>query len=172
MRILLLAVLTLLITSNLGLAAQAKIGYFDIGQAIATSDAGKAASSQLQAKLGKFQEQATAKQKDLTALKDELEKQGMALNESSKAAKLKEYQQKQRDLERFIKDSDEELKKSEAELINKIQTDIVKQVRDYGKKNNFTLIVEAREAGAIYADKSIDITEAVIKELNAAFNKK
>lgn len=172
MRSIVLAALALIITSGLGFAAETKIGYLDIGQAIATSDAGKAASSQLQAKFSKFQEQATAKQKELTTLKDELEKQGMALNESAKAAKLKEYQQKQRDLERFVKDSDEELKKSEAELINKIQTDIVKQVRDYGKKNSFTLIVEAREAGAIYADKSIDITEAVIKELNAAFNKK
>ena len=172
MRTIVLTALALMITSGISLAAETKIGYLDIGQAIATSDAGKSASSQLQAKFSKFQEQATIKQKDLTTLKDELEKQGMALNETAKAAKLKEYQQKQRDLERFVKDSDEELKKSEAELINKIQTDIVKQVRDYGKKNNFTLIVEAREAGAIYADKSIDITEAVIKELNAAFNKK
>lgn len=153
-------------------AAEIKIGYLDIRQAIATSDAGKAASSQLQTKFIKFQEQAAAKQKELNSLKDELEKQGMALNETSKAAKLKEYQQKQRDFERFVKDSEEELKKTEMELINKIQTDIIKQVREYGKKSGFMLIVEAQEAGAIYADKSIDVTDAILKELNAQFNKK
>ena len=48
-------------------AAEIKIGYLDIRQAIATSDAGKAASSQLQAKFLKVQEQAAAKQKELAA---------------------------------------------------------------------------------------------------------
>ena len=75
-------------------AADLKIGYVDMQRALTGSEAGKEAKEQLAAKVKKYQDEINVKQEDLKKLKDELEKQGALLQDTVRAAKEKDYQNK------------------------------------------------------------------------------
>lgn len=152
-------------------AADTKIGYLDMQQTLNLSEAGKVAKAQLQEKLKKYQEQINAKQTDLQKLKTDLEKQGMTLNESARSAKEKDYQQKLKDFQRFTKDAEEDLQARDAEFTKKILESLEKIVQEFGQKNGYAMIFDARSAGLLYADKAADLTEQILKALNAAAKK-
>ena len=149
-------------------AAETKIGYIDMQRTLNLSDAGAQAKNQLQEKLKGYQTQINAKQEELQKLKNDLERQGMALTESARAAKEKDYQQKLKDFQRFTKDAEDELQARDGEFTKKILEILEKIITDYGKKNGYTLIITHPNSGVLYADQKIDLTDAIMKELNAA----
>ena len=172
MKRLVLMALMLAVMTGSAWAADIKLGYLDMQRTLNTSEAGKAAKEQLQEKLKKYQEQVNLKQDELQKLKNDLEKQGMALTEASRAAKEKDYQQKLKDFQRFTKDAEEDLQARDGEFTKKILETLEKIVQEYGKKHNYSMIFDARSAGMLYADTSVDLTEEILKALNAAQSKK
>ncbi len=172
MKRMLMLVMVVISMAGSAWAADTKIGYLDMQQVLNMSEAGKVAKDQLQEKLKKYQEQINLKQADLQKLKNDLEKQGMTLNESARAAKEKDYQQKLKDFQRFTKDAEEDLQARDAEFTKKILQTLEKIVQEYGKSNGFMMIFDARAAGMLYADKSVDLTSEILKALNAEKGKK
>lgn len=172
MKRLLMMVLMLAVMTGSAWAADIKLGYLDMQRTLNTSEAGKAAKAQLQEKLKKYQEQVNLKQDELQKLKNDLEKQGLTLTESARAAKEKDYQQKLKDFQRFTKDAEEDLQARDGEFTKKILETLEKIVQEYGKKNGYAMIFDARSAGMLYADPSVDLTEEILKALNAAQSKK
>lgn len=153
-------------------AAEAKFGYIDMQRALNNSEAGKDAKEQLQIKLKKYQEQINAKQEELQKLKGDLEKQGVALSETARSAKEKDYQQKLKDFQRFTKDAEEDLQARDGEFTKKLVEAMSKVVNDYARKNAYTIIFDARNAGMLYADQKADLTDEIIKAFNASNPKK
>ncbi len=105
-------------------------------------------------------------------MKNDLEKQGVALTEAARAAKEKDYQEKLKNFQRFTKDAEEDLQARDAEYTKKIVEDMDKVVQDYGKKNGFTVIFDSMRAGIYYADQKIDLTDEILKAFNASRAKK
>lgn len=163
-----LSALMVMICSSLGWAAEVKIGYLDMQRALNLSEAGLQAKSQLQERLKAYQIQINVKQEELQKLKTDLEKQGMTLNEAARAAKEKDYQQKLKDFQRFTKDAEEDLQARDGEFTKKILETLEKLTNEYGKKNGFTVILDARGSALLYADQSADLTDALLKSLNEA----
>jgi outer membrane protein len=60
----------------------------------------------------------------------------------------------------------EDFKALENRIISRIQKEVVELVQEIGKKEGYTLIVEKRTGGVVYAPTSIDITDAVIQIYN------
>lgn len=147
-------------------AAETRVGYIDMQRAINTSEAGKAAKEQLAARVKKFQDEINVKQEELKKLKEELEKQGMLLSESARTAKEKDYQNRLKDFQRFTKDAEEELRGKDEELTRKILIDMEKIIREFGKKNGYTFIF-VRNESMLFADDKADLTEEILKALNA-----
>lgn len=172
MKRLTLMVVMLVMVAGSVWAAETKVGYIDMQRALNLSEAGKAAKDQLQGKLKGYQEQVNSKQAELQKLKNDLEKQGMTLNEAARAAKEKDYQQKLKDFQRFTKDAEEDLQARDGELTKKILEQLEKIVQEFGKKNGYTMIFDARGAGLLYADTAADLTDEILKALNAAMAKK
>jgi outer membrane protein len=151
-------------------AAEAKLGYIDMQRALNTSDAGKEAKEQLAARVKKYQEEINSKQEEIKKLKDELEKQGMLLSESVRAAKEKDYQQRLKEFQRFTKDAQDELQGKDEELTRKIVEGMEKVIQEFGRKNGYTFIF-VRNEGMLFADDKADVTEDVLKLLNASRKK-
>ncbi|MDY0301500.1 MAG: OmpH family outer membrane protein [Trichlorobacter sp.] len=164
----LLVITLMMLGAGVAQAAETKIGYIDMQRTLNLSEAGVQAKNQLQDKVQGYQKQINAKQEELQKLKNDLEKQSVALNEATRAAREKDYQQKLKDFQRFAKDAEEDMQARDGELTRKILETLEKLISDYGSKNGFTVILDAHSAGLLYADKSIDVTDAVLKELNAA----
>jgi len=151
-------------------AADTKLGYIDMQRALNTSEAGKEAKEQLAARVKKYQEEINTKQEEIKKLKDELEKQGMLLAESKRAEKEKEYQQRLKDFQRFTKDAQDELQGKDEEYTRKILEGMEKIVQEFGRKNGYTFIF-VRNEGMLFADDKADVTDEVLKLLNASRKK-
>jgi outer membrane protein len=146
--------------------ADLKIGYVDVQKVLNLSDAGKDAKDQLAGRVKKYQEEINGKQEELKKLKEEIEKQGVLLSESARGAKEKDYQQRLKEFQRFTKDAQEELQGKDEEYTRKILEEIEKMVQEYGRKNGFTFIFVRNET-MIFSDEKADLTEPVLKALNA-----
>jgi len=151
-------------------AADLKLGYIDMQRALNASEAGKEAKEQLAARVKKYQEEINTKQEDIKKLKDELEKQGMLLSESARAAKEKDYQQRLKEFQRFTKDAQDELQGKDEEFTRKILEGMEKIIQEFGRKNGYTFIFVKNE-GMLFVDEKADVTEEVLKLLNAGRKK-
>jgi len=165
-RFLVAGILAFCLAATSAFAADLKLGYIDMQRALNTSEAGKEAKEQLAARVKKYQEEINVKQEEIKKLKDELEKQGMLLSESSRASKEKDYQQRLKEFQRFTKDAQEELQGKDEEFTRKILEGMEKIIQEFGRKNGYTFIFVKNE-GMLFADDKADVTEEVLKLLNA-----
>jgi outer membrane protein len=151
-------------------AADVKIGYVDMQRALNGSEEGKAAKEQLAARVKKYQDEINVKQEELRKLKEELEKQGMLLSDSARATKEKDYQNKLKDFQRFTKDAQDELQGKDEEFTRKILEGMGKVIQEFGRKSGYTFIFVKNES-MLFVDEKSDLTEEVLKLLNASRKK-
>lgn len=147
-------------------AGQLKIGSVDIQKVLVLSDAGKEGKEQLTAKAERLEKQKDLRTEELSKLKTALEKDGVLLSEKERSGKEKEYEQKLQELQQFVKGAQEDFQSSNEELTTGIVEEIVKVVDDYGRKNGYTFIFLKNEY-MIYTDEKSDLTEEILKTLNA-----
>ena len=114
--------------------------------------------------------QKNAREEELKKLKTELEKQTIVLADDARKAKEQNFMQKRKELDRFLKDAQEDMQAKNDELTNRIVDGIVKIIQEYGRKNGYTIVFVKNE-GMIYVDEKADLTEEVIKTFNAARSK-
>lgn len=147
-------------------AADSKLGYIDMQRALKSSEAGKEAQEQLAARLKKYQDEINVKQEELKKLKDDLEKQGMLLSETARAAKEKDYQQKLKEFQRFTKDAQEDMESKDQDFTRKILEGMEKVIQEFGRKNGYSFIFVKNES-MLYVDDKTDVTEEVLKLFNS-----
>jgi outer membrane protein len=148
-------------------AAELKLGYIDMQRALNGSEQGKEAKEQLATKVKKYQDEINVKQEDLKKLKDELEKQGMLLSDSTRASKERDYQNKLKDFQRFTKDAQDELQGKDEELTRRILEGMEKVIKEYGRNNGYTFIFVKNDSLLLFVDEKVDLTEEVLKLFNS-----
>ena len=149
----------------------AKIGYIDLQKALNASSSGKAAVDQLR---GIFEEKKINLEREKASIeqrKDELDKQGLLLNESTRREREEEIRRMERDHNRKFSDSKEELSREEAKYTEGIRFDLLKIVEELGKETGYLLILEKQFSAILYAPESIDLTGSVIKRYDAWENR-
>jgi outer membrane protein len=161
-----LMIVSLALVASPVMAQAQKVAYVDLQKALNLSDAGKEAKDQIKAKVQGYDAKVQQRQEELKKLKEDLEKQAVMLSEEARNAKERDYQQQVKDYQRFTKDIQETLQQTDADLTRKILSDLLETVQKIGKKQGYTLILEKTESSIVYADESIDITDAVIEAFN------
>jgi len=144
-----------------------KIGSVDIQKAINEGKEGKEAKMALTKEVEKFQRVVAEKQRELQEMRESLEKQALMLNPETRAAKEKELQSKARDFQRWGEDSQNEINQKRIEMERNIAIGLQKIIQKLGADEGYTLIVEKNENIVLFATKSIDITDRVIKVYDA-----
>jgi len=141
-----------------------KIGYVDIQKLIDQSEETKKVRSTLESLK-------TSKEKELekmvtTAkkLEEDLKKQINILSDDAKKTKVDELEKMDRDIRRFVSDSEAELTKKQREMENSILTELVGIIQKLGQEGDYTLILPATVI--LYSSKGIDITDTVMKKYN------
>lgn len=152
-------------------AAEIKIGFVDIQRALNECDAGKEAKGIMQGEYQKFQKEIAQRRKDLQALKETLQSQGLMLSEKGRKEKEREYQNRLKEFKRWGEDRQGELKRKEMEITNATLKGLATLVKKLGEEEKFTLILEKNEAIILYGSKAIDLTDRVIQIFNST-NKK
>lgn len=167
-RILLVIMMVLCASMAFSAEKAVKIGYIDLQRALNESDAGKEAKATFNKRVEELQKVLDEKQNELKKLQDEMEKQKGLLTPEARGEKEKVYQQKLKDVQRFAKDSQEELQQKDAEMTKKILRDLRDIIKKIGNEEGYTIILERGDAFVLYAAEGVDITEKVIKAYSKA----
>jgi len=153
-------------------AQQLKIAYVDLQRALNESLAGKDAKEKFAQEVKKIEQKINERKEEIRRLTELLERQSMMLNEEVRRQKEKDLMKKQRDYERFVKDSKDELQLKDAELTQKILKELAQLIEKYGRENNYTFIFERNATFLLYATPALDLTDKIIALYDAQYRSK
>ena len=148
-------------------AADMKVGVMNVQKVLVTSVSGKAAKEKFDQKMQDLQSKFKAEEQELVDMQGEIEKKSSAWSEETKQLKVREFQKKRRELQEKSEDARFELKTLQDKELAPILKALEGVVDTYGKNNGFTLILDSK-AGVIYFSDAVDITDQLVKELDAA----
>ncbi|MEN8153564.1 MAG: OmpH family outer membrane protein [Acidobacteriota bacterium] len=160
----LIMVVTIL-TLTLFAFSEVKIGVINAQKVIMATKRGKQIQKKLE-NLGKSKQQkAQTMQAEIKNLEKSL--QSPALNNTAREKKALELQAKKTNLKRYVEDTQKELRRNYQKEMQKLQVEVMPIIDQIGKSKGFTIIFDLSIAGISYFEKTIDITNLVIKEIDA-----
>ncbi|HBH62836.1 MAG TPA: hypothetical protein DDX85_14085 [Nitrospiraceae bacterium] len=142
-------------------AAELKIGYVDFQKIVSQSNQGKEAMKTLDSIEKAKNAIINEKVNEIKKLEEELTVQGAILNPETKEKKQADHEKLVMEYQKMRRDRDEELKKNEAEFIQKIVLDVKKLLAKIAEEEGYAAILN--EAGIAYIRPEADLTDRVLK---------
>jgi outer membrane protein len=158
---------SMILAAGATVRAEMKVGVVDMQRALNECDAGKKAKDQVKSKFERAQESLKREREDLDRARDDYEKKAVALSEEKRRSTEKDLENRSLDFKRKYEDFQRDLKRTDAELTSGIVEQLYAIVADYGRKQGFSMVLEASSGALLYADKSMDITDEVVKLHNS-----
>ncbi len=146
----------------------AKVGYVVLQRIANDSAEGKVASGRIQALQQKKAAELSDKQKQLQGIQAKLEKEGSVMSTTAQGDLTKQAEKLNTDIQRFTQDAQAEIQELQAQLQQQFQTRIEPVLAKVGADMGLHFIFNGPDSGMVWADQGLDISDAVIKQLNAA----
>ncbi|MGD9134023.1 MAG: OmpH family outer membrane protein [Desulfobacterales bacterium] len=148
----------------------AKIGIANLQKILETSNPGKSAQEEIKKQKDQMEQELKQKGGEIEEVRKQLERESMVMSKEKREEKEREIRIKLNDFKSLQKRYRTELQRLEKKLVNALLKDVSTLVEEIGKKEGYLLIIN--NAGVMYSPGSIDITDKLIKELNARHAKK
>ena len=152
-------------TAAPAVAQELKIGYVNSERVLREATPAKAAQAKLETEFSKREKELTDIGARLKAAADKLDKDAPTLSEAERTRRQRELVEQDRDLQRKRREFQEDLnQRRNEELASVVEraNKVVKQIYDTEK---YDLILQGEVV--IFASQRVDITDKVIKALNA-----
>jgi outer membrane protein len=162
----LVVLLVFVLTASPALAADVKIGFFDMQKVVDRSEIGKSGAEKLRQEREKLREQQAAKVKEIQGLEEEFKKKENVWSQDVKKKKAQDIISKKMELEGAAREANRQLYQLQEELLRPLQSKVFDIVMRLGKEGSYTMILEMRQAGLVYALPSLELTDQIIRELN------
>jgi len=144
----------------------AKIGVVDFQKILEISNAGKSAQVEINKQGKQMETDLKDRGAEIEDIEKKLERESLVMSKEVRDEKQREMRIKIGDFKALQQKYMEDFKALENRIISRIQKEVVELVQEIGKKEGYTLIVEKRTGGVVYAPTTIDITDAVIQVYN------
>lgn len=165
-RLLCFALLGLFLLPNLALAQDTKVGVVDLQKIMEKSEPGQKAIQELQSEFTEKKSELDSKKAAIDELRSELQKQSMVLSQEAQEEKAAEYRRKVNEFQKLYQSHQRRMQQKEAELREPIIEKLVDIIREYGRENDYTLLMDKNSSGVIFHDQAIEITDAILSEFN------
>ena len=143
-----------------------KIGVVDFERVFKESTIGKKIKSEIEASRDTMSGDLKKKQVDIQKLQEDYQKEKMVLSQDKLADREREMNIKIYDLNMLKKKYENDMQKVAFEKTENLKKQLLDIADGYGRKESFTLIVEKNSI--VYSASKMDITDAIIRLLNAA----
>lgn len=154
---------------SLSFAQQAsKIGVINSQKVLEDSAEGKRVIAQLQDKDKRAQDELTKLDNDIRSLETKLNTQRLTLSEASILQIRSDLERKRTDRKRRAEDSFKDLQELQLRLFNKVKDELLPIIEQVGKDQNFDIVFDLANSGALYFNPTLDITAEVIKRYDAS----
>ena len=159
----LFAAIALLITSTT-VIAETKITTVDVNRIINESPEAKAKRKDLDTKAGEARKKVEAKRAVLV----ETDKKLKEMKVSDTSAEAENLRNDARDFERFVRDTDDDLKKEFLKFNKEITDKVLKIIDAYAKENHIDLVLDKSDktrGAVLFGEASADITNDILAKL-------
>lgn len=144
-------------------AQESRIAFINSQRITSESGPAKAATAKLEAEFSKRQKELTELQNSLKAFSEKFERDAPTMAESQRAAKQKEFVDQNRDFQRKKREFDEDLNGRRNEELQQVYEKATRAIKQLAEAEKYDLVVQE----AVFFNPKIDITDKVIKILNA-----
>lgn len=146
----------------------AKIGFVVLQRIANDSADGKASTARLQAFQTKKAAELGDKNKQLQTLQQRLEKEGSVMSAAAQGDLQKQVERLTTDLQRAQQDAQQELQELQGQLQQQFTQKVEPILAQVGQEKGLHFIFNGPDSGMVWADPGLDITNDVIKKLDAA----
>ncbi len=144
-------------------AQESRIAFINSQRITSESGPAKAATAKLETEFSKRQKELTDLQATLKSFSEKFERDAPTMTESQRSTKQKEFVEQNRDLQRKKREFDEDLNGRRNEELQQVYEKATKAIRQLAETEKYDLVVQE----AVYFNPKIDITDKVIRILNA-----
>jgi outer membrane protein len=141
-----------------------KIGVVNIDRIFREANSAKAAQARLEQEFGKREKEVGDLGTQLKTLADKFEREAPTLAESQRVARQKQLVEQDRDFQRKRREFQEDLNARKNEELQQVIERANKVVKTVAETEKYDLVLQE----AVYANPKHDITDKVIKALNAS----
>lgn len=168
--ILIVCFFSLLWLDSVNAADVAKIGVANMQRVLETSNQGKTAQEEIKKQKDQMEQELKQKGGEIEELRKQIERESMVMSKEKREEKEREIRIKLNDFKSLQKRYRTQLQNLEKKLVSALLKEVSTLVEEIGKKEGYLLIIN--NTGVMYSPGSIDITDRLIKELNARYAKK
>jgi outer membrane protein len=147
-------------------AQELRIGVVLPDRVIKESNVTRQAETKLQQEFSKREKELLDTDKTFKAAVEKFERDAPTMSESQRAARQKQFAEQDRDLKRKGREFQEELNARRNEEMQQVFDKASRVIKQIGESEKYDLIIEA--TGALYVNPKHDITDKVLKVINAA----
>jgi outer membrane protein len=145
-------------------AQEFKIGIVNIDRIFREANSAKAAQAKLEQEFGKREKELGDLGTQLKTLADKFEREAPTLSESQRTTRQKQLVEQDRDFQRKRREFQEDLNARKNEELQQVIERANRVVKTVAEAEKYDLVLQE----AVYANPKHDITDKVIKALNAA----
>jgi outer membrane protein len=147
-------------------AGSLRIGVINVERLVQESALGKEAFNRVKRLNDQKKDEGDKLQKELRDLEQKLAAQESALAEDKREALQKSYQEKAIAFKRFQDDATRELDAAQKKELGELERRVFPVINQVGKDKGYTMIFNKFQAGLLYADDAVDVTDEVLKVFN------
>lgn len=145
--------------------AEGKVGYINLQRLVNESNMGKAAKQEI-VKLRKGKEKTTVnKLNEVNRLKKVINTKGSKMAPDEKRKVIEALKKAYKEYQRLVADAREDITREDRQLVSIILKKADGVLKRVAKRKKYTIILKDPNAVG-YLDPKVDITDAVLKELN------
>jgi outer membrane protein len=144
--------------------AQGKIGVVQLERIVRDSAPAMRAQKKLEAEFAKREGELRKVSEQLKRMQDELEKEGVTMSETQRRNKEREFGEQSRDFQRKQREYQEDVNVRRNEELAQVIEQANRIIRQIAESEKYDIIFQE----AAYANPRIDITDKVIKALEAS----
>ena len=158
---------------SLGAAAPAmaqgtlKIAVIDVNRIMTDSQRGKSVLASIEKMQSERSAQLKTLNEELTEMQKRFQEGRLSLAEDKLAELQGQIEEKDRAFKRAREDAERDIQKRRQDEIEKIESAVFPIINGVGKEGSYTMIFNKFQSGLVYADDAVDITDEVIKRLDA-----
>ncbi len=147
-------------------AEVAKIGIIDFQEIFNKSNPGKRLIDEIKSRGKKMEQTLKEKGAEIEELRKTLDQKALVISNEAREAKEQDLRAKFRDFKSLQERYQDILRELEINSVKQVRKDVIEIVEAIGKREGYSLIVDRRVGGVVYAPNAIDITDKVIETYN------
>jgi outer membrane protein len=157
----LLLTVALILTPLWAAHADLKVGIVDGMDIVSKSSEGKRVQDSIKRKSEELGRPFATKRQDLARQVQDFQKQASMMKEDARKRKAEELEKKMRDFERQGADAERQLRQYQEQQLAPLFQKLEAAVRAVALENKLDMVLDKRNAGLLYMEPKLDITDKV-----------